>query len=85
MLCFILTRLSADPLAQYATNPNMSAADREALRERLGLNQPLPVQYFKWLGLAVQGDLGKSFFSKQPVLDDDLSTPANDPDPDDHR
>lgn len=67
VLCFILTRLSADPLAQYATNPNMSAADRAALRERLGLNQPLPVQYFKWLGLAVQGELGKSFFSKQPV------------------
>jgi peptide/nickel transport system permease protein len=69
MVCFILTRFSADPLAQYATNPNMTAADRAALRERLGLNQPLPVQYVKWLGLAVQGDLGKSFFSKQPVLD----------------
>ncbi|MBM3180880.1 MAG: ABC transporter permease [Chloroflexi bacterium] len=67
ILCFILTRLSADPLAQYATNPNMTAADKEALRERLGLNQPLPVQYFKWLGLALQGDLGNSFFSKQPV------------------
>jgi peptide/nickel transport system permease protein len=47
----------------------MSAADRAALRERLGLNQPLPVQYFKWMGLVVQGDLGKSFFSRQPVLD----------------
>lgn len=67
ILCFILTRLSADPLAQYATNPNMSAADKEALRERLGLNQPMPVQYLRWLGLAVQGDLGNSFFSKQPV------------------
>jgi peptide/nickel transport system permease protein len=69
IVCFILTRLSADPLAQYATNPNMTAADRAALRERLGLNQPLPVQYLKWLGLVVQGDFGKSFFSKQPVLD----------------
>ena len=67
VLCFILTRLSADPLAQYATNPNMSAADKDALRERLGLNQPMPVQYLKWLGLALQGDLGNSFFSKQPV------------------
>lgn len=67
ILCFILTRLSADPLAQYATNPNMSAADKEALRERLGLNDPMPVQYVRWLGLAIQGDLGYSFFSKQPV------------------
>jgi peptide/nickel transport system permease protein len=69
IVCFILTRFSADPLAQYATNPNMSAADRAALRERLGLNQPLPVQYIKWLGLVVQGDFGKSFFSKLPVLE----------------
>ena len=69
MVCFVLTRFSADPLAQYATNPNMTAEDRAALRERLGLNQPLPVQYLKWLGLAVQGDLGKSFFSRQPVLE----------------
>jgi len=45
----------------------MSAADREALRHRLGLDQPLPVQYLRWLGLAVQGELGNSFFSKQPV------------------
>jgi peptide/nickel transport system permease protein len=69
MVCFLLTRFSADPLAQYATSPNMSPADKAALRERLGLNQPLPVQYIKWLGLAVQGDFGKSFFSKQPVLE----------------
>lgn len=67
ILCFILTRLSADPMAQYATSQRMSAEDREALRERLGLNDPLPVQYFKWLGLAIQGELGNSFFSKQPV------------------
>lgn len=65
--CFILTRLSADPMAQYATNPHMTAADRAALRTRLGLDDPLPVQYFRWLGLAAQGQLGISFFSKQPV------------------
>jgi len=68
MLCFILTRLSSDPMAQYGERQGMSAADKEAIRERLGLNQPMPVQYIKWLGLALQGDLGLSFFSKQPVL-----------------
>jgi peptide/nickel transport system permease protein len=67
VLCFLLTRFSGDPLAQYATNPRMSAEDKEALRERLGLNDPIYVQYFKWLGLAVQGDLGQSFFARQPV------------------
>ncbi len=69
VLCFLLTRFSGDPLAQYAANPRMSAEDKAALIERLGLNDPLYVQYFRWLGLAVQGDLGQSFFAKQPVTD----------------
>ncbi|HCR71607.1 MAG TPA: hypothetical protein DIW23_09200 [Anaerolineae bacterium] len=69
VLCFLLTRFSGDPMAQYAQNPRMSAEDKEALKERLGLNQPLYVQYFKWLGLAVQGDLGNSFFARQPVAE----------------
>ena len=67
-LCFILTSLSSDPMAEYATRANMTAADRAAIRERLGLDQPMPVQYVKWLGLALQGNLGNSFFSHQPVL-----------------
>lgn len=66
VLCFILTRLSADPMAQYATS-HMTPEERAALRTRLGLDAPLPVQYLRWLGLAVQGELGNSFFSKQPV------------------
>jgi peptide/nickel transport system permease protein len=45
----------------------MTAADREAIRQRLGLDQPIVIQYFKWLGIAAQGDLGTSFFSHQPV------------------
>jgi peptide/nickel transport system permease protein len=68
MLTFTLTRLSSDPMAEYATRSNMTEADRQAIRVRLGLDQPLPVQYVKWLGLALQGDLGSSFFSHQPVL-----------------
>jgi peptide/nickel transport system permease protein len=67
MLCFVLTRLSADPMSQYANKANISQADRERLRARLGLDKPLPVQYLKWLQLSVQGDLGNSFFSHQPV------------------
>ena len=68
MLCFILTRLSSDPMSQYANRPGMTAADREGIRKSLGLDQPIPIQYVKWLGLALQGNLGNSFFSKQPVL-----------------
>jgi peptide/nickel transport system permease protein len=38
------------------------------LRERYRLNDPLPVQYARWLGSAVQGDLGISLRTNQPVL-----------------
>src|SRR5512133_3776497 len=68
MLCFILTRLSSDPMSQYANRPSISAADRQAIAKSLGLDQPMPIQYVKWLGLALQGNLGDSFFSHQPVL-----------------
>ncbi len=39
------------------------------LRVRLGLDQPLPVQFVLWLSRVVQGELGRSFFLGQPVLD----------------
>ncbi len=68
LLCFILTHYSSDPMAQYANKPGLTAADRERIAHKLGLDQPVPVQYVRWLGLALQGDLGNSFFSKQPVL-----------------
>jgi peptide/nickel transport system permease protein len=67
MLCFILTRLSSDPMSQYATRQGMTSADREKIRHELGLDQPMPVQYVKWLALVAQGNLGNSFFSHQPV------------------
>jgi peptide/nickel transport system permease protein len=66
-VCFTLTRLSADPMQMYATKSNVSAEERAAVRARLGLDQPIPIQYLKWLGLAVQGQLGESFFSHLPV------------------
>lgn len=65
--CFLLTRLSSDPMAQYSTVQRMSEQDRARIREKLGLDQPLYIQYVRWLGLALEGDLGQSLFSKQPV------------------
>jgi peptide/nickel transport system permease protein len=40
---------------------------REALSQRLGLDQPVPVRYLQWLGGAVHGDLGVSLSSSEPV------------------
>ena len=40
----------------------------EIVRERLGMNEPVVVRYFQWLGRAVQGDLGTSFFNSVSVM-----------------
>lgn len=50
-------------------NPRLSAAGRENIEQRFGLNDPLPVQYFKWLLNALQGNFGFSFQTNQPVTD----------------
>lgn len=62
VLIFILLRLTpGDPIDAYI-DPNVAMSQEEmaALRARLGLDQPLPVQYFAWLLQAVQGNLGYS-------------------------
>src|SRR5690606_28194139 len=41
-------------------NPNLSPEDVERIRSNLGLDQPLPVQYGRWLSTLVRGDLGTS-------------------------
>ena len=41
----------------------------EAYREQLGVDQPVYVQYFRWLGAALRGDLGLSFSAARPVAD----------------
>lgn len=41
----------------------------ETYRHRLGLDQPVPIQYFKWLGAALTGDFGYSFSDVRPVKD----------------
>lgn len=46
----------------------ISEADVEALRHELGLDQPVIVQYFIWLGNLLQGNLGTSYRNYQPVL-----------------
>lgn len=69
LLCFLLTHYSSDPMAQYAAKQGITAADRLAIAHSLGLDQPVfPNQYFGWLNQAAHGNLGYSFFSKQPVL-----------------
>jgi len=64
----ILAIAPGDPLAQFALNPAVPPEVRENIKRSLGLDQPWPIRYVKWLTAAMTGDLGYSFNSKVPVM-----------------
>ncbi len=69
-LTFLLTRVfTADP-SDLLSPPNATPADRAAVRARLGLNDPLPVQYLHYLRDLVHGNLGTSYLTGRPVTAD---------------
>jgi peptide/nickel transport system permease protein len=66
---FVLVRLSpGDPALVFAGEERDPAA-LAAIRQEMGLDQPVPVQYVVWLGHLLQGDLGRSFLTHQRVLE----------------
>lgn len=67
IIVFVLARLSGDPV-QLLLPDSATQAEVEALRDRLGLNQSIPVQYFKFLTGAVQGDFGDSIRYRESAL-----------------
>ncbi len=70
MAVFVMARLCpGDPLRAYYGDgaEHMSTAEREAARERLGLNDSIAVQYVRWAENLAAGDLGLSYQYKQPV------------------
>ena len=64
----LMQLLPGGPLAAYENNPEISQKDIERLRHEMGLDRPIPVQYWAWLKNFVQGDWGYSFTTKRPVL-----------------
>ena len=69
----ILAIAPGDPLAGFATNPNVPPELRERIRETMGLNDPIHVQYLRWAKAYVQGDWLQSYSAKIPVRDYVLS------------
>ncbi|MBO9455713.1 ABC transporter permease [Paracoccus sp. R12_1] len=66
-LAFILVRLAPGDPASLLLGPDATPEEVVALRVRLGLDQPIFVQYGTFIGNALQGDLGQSLFFNQPV------------------
>lgn len=67
-LVFLLTRLSADP-AVLMSPPGATQEQIEHTRRLLGLDVSLPEQYLRFLGDMVQGDLGRSYYWREDVVD----------------
>ena len=73
ILAFLIIRLApGDPTSVYIdpNKPPPSAEDMARLRADLGLDDPLPVQYGKWLSNAIQGNLGFSLSGRRPVTEE---------------
>ena len=72
LLTFLLGRLApGDPVdTVLAGTPNPTAADIDAARIYLGLDEPLAAQYVRWLGRVLTGDFGLSYRTGRPVTDE---------------
>jgi len=66
LISFSLFQFVGDPVNNMV-GQEATEAQREALRERLGLNDPVPLQFASWVGNAVQGEFGVSYRMGKPV------------------
>ena len=69
LVTFALIRLVPGDPALALLGPLAEPKDLEQLREALGLEEPLPLQFWHWLTRAITGDLGTSLHSQTPVTD----------------
>lgn len=66
-LVFFLVHLTPGDPASVILGPDAPQEAIAELRTRLGLDQPLPVQFVRWFGQVLQGNLGESIFLRRPV------------------
>jgi peptide/nickel transport system permease protein len=67
VIAFLLPRLGAGDPAQVVAGSDATAEQVEAVREQMGLNRPLIVQFGDWAGGVLTGDFGTSLISNRPV------------------
>lgn len=68
---FVMHLAPGDPTALF-TDPNIDPADLARIRANWGLDKPIIVQYFYWLGNALRGDFGTSYTTGRPVISEVL-------------
>ena len=67
VLFTVLALAPGDPFEELATNPNIPAAVRAALRVKFGLDDPIAIRYLRWFTAMLHGDWGFSFVSRVDV------------------
>lgn len=70
VICFGLVYLAPGDPVQLLLPPDATQADAAYLKKVYGLDQPVPIQYAKWLLRATRGDLGTSIQTNRPVLNE---------------
>jgi ABC-type dipeptide/oligopeptide/nickel transport system permease component len=65
---FVLLRLGGDPIAGFVP-PDTPPEQQQVIRERFGLDRPLPEQYLTYLSRAAHGDFGESWRARRPAMD----------------
>jgi len=73
VIVFSLVRLIPGDVVVLMMEENQYADDIEAMRAKLGLNRPIYLQYFQWVGRALRGDLGDSLYTRRPVVSELLA------------
>jgi peptide/nickel transport system permease protein len=68
MVIFLMSRLTGDPVLLMLPD-DATQADIKQLRDALGLNRPLPIQYWAFISRAARGDFGRSIKGQMPVMD----------------
>src|SRR6267378_2174708 len=68
MIVFTGVRMIPGDPARVMAGTDADAAGIEAIREKYGLRDPIPLQYLRWMGLALRGDLGHSIRTRESVV-----------------
>jgi len=68
IIVFSLIRLIPGDPVIIMLGEKARVEDIERVREEMGFNRPIPVQYVEWMGRIVRGDLGKSIINRTPVM-----------------
>jgi peptide/nickel transport system permease protein len=70
LIVFTLPRLIPGDVVQLMLEEKAYAKDLEEMRAKLGLDRPIYVQYWDWVGHVARGDLGESLWTRRPVVEE---------------